>query len=181
MLLYSLRGIEMKRLLLIAATAVVTTGAFAAAPDAAPPAPAPAAAPAAPPSPEAIAKSAIETRQGLFKVMGAQMGPIGGMLRNRVPFDAAVIARNAARMQTLSEIIPELFANDTRKFTATPSKALEGIWNSQADFKVKADDLGKAAAALVVAAKGTDQAATLKAAGAMGQACGKCHDNYRAK
>mgnify|MGYP003527198681 CR=1 FL=1 len=44
---------------------------------------------AAPPSPEQQAKSAVEARQGLFKVMGTQMGPIGGMLRNRVPFDAA--------------------------------------------------------------------------------------------
>jgi cytochrome c556 len=169
MLCFPLRGIEMKRLLLLAAVAAISTGSMAAAPE------------AAPPSPEALAKSAIETRQGLYKVMGSQMGPIGGMLRNRVPFDAAVVARNAARIQTLSEIIPELFNSDTRKFTATKTAALEGIWNSQADFKVKADDLGKAAAALVVAAKAGDQAATLKAAGAMGQACGKCHDNYRAK
>jgi cytochrome c556 len=134
-----------------------------------------------PPTPEQQAKSAIETRQGLFKVMASQFGPVGGMLRNQVPFDAAVVAKNSARIEVLSEMIPEFFVNDTRKFTATPTKALDGIWNSLPDFKVKADGLTKAAAALTAAAKTGDKAATLKAAGDVGKACGACHDSYRAK
>ena len=136
---------------------------------------------AGPPSPEAQAKSAIEARQGLYKLMATQFGPIGGMLRNTVPFDAAVIARNSARIAVLSEIIPELFTNDTRTFTATKTAALPGIWNSQADFKGKADALTKAANDLTAAAKGGDKAATMAAAGAVGKACGSCHDNYRQK
>ncbi|MDR2215087.1 MAG: cytochrome c [Nevskiaceae bacterium] len=135
----------------------------------------------APPSPEQQAAGDIQTRQGLFKVLAAQFGPVGGMMRNQVPFDAAVVAKNAARLETLAGIIPEVFANDTSKFTATPSKALPGIWNAQADFKTKADGLATAAAALAAAAKGGDQAATLKAAAGIGTACGACHDAYRAK
>jgi cytochrome c556 len=134
-----------------------------------------------PPTPEQQAASAIQTRQGLFKVMASQFGPVGGMLRNQVPFDAAVVAKNSARIEVLSDMIPELFANDTRKFTATPSKALDGIWNSLPDFKGKSDALTKAAAALTAAAKTGDKAATLKAAGEVGKACGACHDSYRAK
>jgi cytochrome c556 len=136
---------------------------------------------AGPPSPEAQAKSAIEARQGLYKLMATQFGPIGGMLRNTVPFDAAVVARNSARIAVISEIIPELFVNDTRTFTATKTAALPGIWTSQADFKGKADALTKAANDLNAAAKGGDKAATMAAAGAVGKACGSCHDNYRQK
>lgn len=136
---------------------------------------------AGPPSPEAQAKSAIEARQGLYKVMATQFGPIGGMLRNTVPFDAALVARNSARIVTLSEIIPELFTSDTRQFTAVKTAALAGIWNSAADFKGKAEALTKAANDLNAAAKGGDKAATLAAAGAVGKACGSCHDNYRQK
>lgn len=136
---------------------------------------------AAPPTPEQQAANSILTRQGLFKLLGQQFGPIGGMLRGPVPFDAAVVARNSARIEVLSSMINEQFANDTRKFTATPTKALEGIWNSAADFKSKADALNTAAAALTAAAKTGDKAATLKAAGDVGKACGSCHDNYRAK
>jgi len=141
----------------------------------------PAAGPGGPPNPEAQAKSAIETRQGLFKVIANQNGPIGAMQRGTRDFDAAVVARNAARIQTLSEIIPELFTADTRAIKTFKTGALDGIWNSQADFKAKADGLTKAAAGLVEAAKGGDKATTLKAAAEVGKACGACHDNFRAK
>lgn len=140
-----------------------------------------AAAPAGPASPEDVAKGQIETRQGLFKVIAATWGPVGGMMRNTAPFDAAVVAKAAGRLAALSPIAPDLFAADTRKFTQFKSSALDGIWNSQADFKAKSDELTKAATELAaVAAKG-DKAETLKAAAAVGKACGSCHDSYRAK
>ena len=132
-------------------------------------------------SPEDLAKSAIETRQGLFKGMSAVFGPVGGMMRNQVAFDAAVAEKAGNRLVALGGIAPELFANDTRKFTSIKTTALDGIWNSQADFKAKADDLAKAATELAAAAKTGDKAATLKAAGAVGKACGSCHDSYRVK
>jgi cytochrome c556 len=140
-----------------------------------------AAEPAAPPTPEAQAKTSIETRQGLFKLLSFNMAPIGGMLRNTVPFDAAVVARNAARIEQLAAMIPDLFIADTRKTAgSTRTAALEGIWTSQADFKAKADAMGQAAAALVAAAKTGDKDATMKAAQGM-RACGNCHDTYRLK
>jgi cytochrome c556 len=134
-----------------------------------------------PPSPEDQAKASIQTRQGLFKVMAFSYRAVGGMLRNQIPFDAAVAQKAAERVVDLGGFIPDLFQADTRKFTDTKTTALEGIWNSQADFKVKADDLVKAATAMVAAAKTGDKAETLKAAGAVGKACGGCHDQYRAK
>jgi cytochrome c556 len=133
-----------------------------------------------PPNPEAQAKTAIETRQGLFKLLSNQMGPIGGMLRGQ-EFNAELVARNAARIQTFSEMIPDLFTLDTRQFKTVKTLALDGIWNSQADFKTRADALNKAATGVVAAAKTGDKAATLKAAAEIGKACGACHDNYRAK
>jgi cytochrome c556 len=134
-----------------------------------------------PPSPDDLAKQSIETRQGLLKVLSFSMGPVGGMLRNRVPFDAAVAEKSATRIAQLGAILPDLFQNDTRKYTGVKTAALDGIWASQADFKSKADDLVKAANELAAAAKGGDKAATLKAAGAVGKACGNCHDSFRVK
>jgi cytochrome c556 len=135
----------------------------------------------APPSADQVAEQATLTRQGLFKVMSWSFtGPVGGMLRNKVPFDAAIAGKSAERVKELSALIPELFQSDTRKFTVK-TKAKENIWSNQADFAAKADDLGKAAAALEDAAKTGDKGATMKAAGAVGKACGACHDNYREK
>ncbi|MET0280453.1 MAG: cytochrome c [Steroidobacteraceae bacterium] len=134
-----------------------------------------------PPTPEAQNKSAIEARQGLFKLLANQNGPIGGMQRNTVPFDAAIVARNAARIQVLAGMIPELFTRDTHEFKDVKSTAMDNIWTSQADFKTKSDALVTAAGNLAEAAKGGDKATTLKAAAEVGKACGSCHDSFRAK
>jgi cytochrome c556 len=134
----------------------------------------------APASPEEQAQQAVDLRQSLFRLISYSFGPVGGMLKNKVPFDAAVVAKNAARLETLSPMITELFQNDTRKFTLK-TKAREGIWTNKSDFQAKNDDLVKAAAALSTAAKSGDKKATMQAAAAVGKACGACHDNFRDK
>jgi cytochrome c556 len=134
----------------------------------------------APQTPEAKATASILTRQGLFKVQAYVFGPVGGMLRG-APFNAAVVEKAAARIQVTGGLIPELFAADTHTFTGTPTKAREGIWTNKSDFDAKANDLVKAAADLEAAAKSGDEAATKKAAGAVGKTCGACHDQFRDK
>lgn len=133
------------------------------------------------PSPEQQTEQAIVTRQGLLKVLGFYMGPLGGMLKNKVPFDAAKATTSATHIAQLGSMIPDVFQFDTRKNTTVKTKAQDGIWTNQADFASKADDLVKAANALVEAAKSGDKATTLKAAGAVGKSCGACHDKYKNK
>ena len=134
-----------------------------------------------PPTPEQQAEQAVLTRQGLLKVMGMYMAPLGGMLKNKVPFDAAAASKSATHIAELGSMIPDVFAFDTRNKTSVKTKAQDGIWTNQADFAAKADDLVKAANALLDAAKTGDKGATLKAAGAVGKACGACHDKYKSK
>jgi cytochrome c556 len=137
---------------------------------------------AAPAKDEAEAKKAIETRSQHFKDMGKTMEPIGEMLRRKVPYDPAVVAKNSEHIMELSQRIPSLYETDTRQFPGIKTEALDGIWSNQTDFKAKADDLHKAATALNESAKsGADQAGFTKAAAAVGKACGNCHDSYRVK
>ncbi len=127
-------------------------------------------------------KTAIETRQGLFKLIGSQSGPLGAMFRANGTFDAAVVARNGERIKVLAGMIPEVFARDTRQYKDSPTRAQEAIWTNQADFKAKADALVSAAEALAAAGKAGDKDAAQKANTAMGATCGACHDGtYRAK
>jgi cytochrome c556 len=77
-------------------------------------------------------------------------------------------------------MITEMFKFDTRKFQ-THTQAKEKIWNDQADFAKKADDLHDAAAALEAAAKRGDKSGILDAAGKVGNACKACHEEYREK
>lgn len=133
----------------------------------------------APPTPEQQAQNAVKVRKALFDVQAFSFGPVGGMLRG-APFDAAVVQKAAERVQFTGGLIAEVFANDTRKFQVE-TKAREGIWTNKSDFDAKAKDLVDAAAALEAAAKTGDKAATLKAAQAVGKACGACHDQFREK
>jgi cytochrome c556 len=135
---------------------------------------------AGPPNPEAQAKAAIEARQGLFKLINQQNAPIGGMNRPNAPAaDLAVVARNAARVQMMADMIPDVFAANTTAVTTIKTRALPAIWTGAADFKAKADALSKAAGAVGDAAKKGDAAAAKAAALEMGKTCGACHDAYR--
>ena len=135
---------------------------------------------AAPTGDEALQK-AVETRQAVFKLISFNSDVVMGMLKNKVPFDAATAQKVADRVAALAPMIPETFATDTRKAANVKTKAREGIWTNMADFKAKSDDLVKAAQALSAAAKTGDKAATMKAIGGMGKGCSGCHDNYRDK
>jgi cytochrome c556 len=134
----------------------------------------------APASPEEQAQQAVDLRQSVFRLIGYNFNPIGGMLKNKVPFDAAVAQKSAQRIEMLAPMISEMFQTDTRKFQLK-TKAREGIWANKSEFQTKNDDLVKAAAALSTAAKSGDKKATMQAAAAVGKACGGCHDNFRDK
>ena len=134
----------------------------------------------APASPEEQAQQAVDLRQSLFRLIGYSFGPIGGMLKNKVPFDAAVVQKSSARLEQLAPMINEVFQTDTRKFTLK-TKAREGIWTNKSDFAAKNDDLVKAVQTLSTAAKSGDKKQFTQAAAAVGKACGACHDNFRDK
>ena len=118
------------------------------------------------------------TRQGLLKIVAFSFAPVGSMLKG-APFDAAAAQKSAERIKVLATILPEAFDTDTHATAKVPTKAKESIWTNKADFASKADDLGKAAAALADAAKSGDADATKKAARGVGQACGACHKAYK--
>ena len=122
---------------------------------------------------------AIENRQGLLKVTGHYMGPIVGMARGQIPFDADVIAHHATQIGHLTGMLPDLFRMDTRGSSA-PTEAKGIIWDNLEDFAAKAKTSQDRAQALV-AATSEGKGPTLKAFGALGNSCKGCHDKYREK
>jgi cytochrome c556 len=132
-----------------------------------------------PQTPEQEAEKAVKTRQGLFDVQAFAFGPVGAMLKG-APYDAALVQKEAARVQMTAGLIHEVFVFDSRKFQVK-TKAREIIWTQKSDFDKKATDLQTTAAKLESVAKIGDQAAVLKAVEAVGQSCKSCHDDYRDK
>ena len=127
---------------------------------------------------QADATKAIEARQAIFKEINDNNRPLGAMSRPNAPVDTAVVATNAAKIAELAAKIPAAYLVDTRGFTGK-TRALDSIWNSQADFKAKADALATAATAAADAAKSGNAEATKAAVGNIGRACGSCHDSFR--
>ena len=131
------------------------------------------------PSAEERAEDATATRQAVFKLLAFNIGPIVGMARGMVEFDAAIAERNARRIAALAPMIPELIgAMDTREFDVE-TEALPVAWEQPDELAEKARELVAAANTFADTAAGGDQAATLGGLRALGGACGNCHDTFR--
>ena len=128
---------------------------------------------------EERAQAAIEARQGLLKVVGQYFGPLVGMARGQIPYDADIAAKNAKNVSLLLPMIPDLFAFDTRA-SGFPSDSLDGVWENPEDFATKAMEAAKQAEALAAVA-GDGRGALGGALSAAGGACKSCHDDYRQK
>ncbi len=131
-----------------------------------------------PPTPQQIAEGAASTRQAVFKLLSFNMGPISGMARGTVEYDAAIAVRNAERIAALAEMIPDVFTNDTRAYTLETA-ALPVIWEQRTEFQEKAANLIAAASTFADIARAGDQRETAAAVRAFGATCGNCHETFR--
>ncbi len=127
---------------------------------------------------QAKPETLVKQRQSAMTLQGKYFGPLGGMLKGAVPFDASVVTRNAGYLEALSHMPWDGFAESTK---GVKSAALPAIWNDAAKFKQAQDQFTSAVAALVVASKSGDEAKVKAAIGDVGKNCGGCHDNFREK
>jgi cytochrome c556 len=121
-------------------------------------------------------EDAVKYRKAAMTVMSAHFGRIGAMANGRVPFDAKLVADNAAIVETMSKLPWAGFGEGTDK---GETRAKPEIWTEQAKFKEGSDKMQAEVVKLAAAAK-TGNLDNVKAAfGAVGQTCKACHDAYR--
>lgn len=122
---------------------------------------------------------AVEARQGQFKLYGHNLAVLGGMAQGRMDYDATMAQTAADNLFHLtrhdqSRLWPE--GTDSSMVMETRAKA--EIWENLDDFTAKFVALQEASVALQGAA-GNGLDALRPAVGAVGQACGACHEDYR--
>jgi cytochrome c556 len=127
---------------------------------------------------QAKPETLVKQRQSAMTLQGKYFGPMAAMAQGKAPFNAAVIARNAGYLDALSHMPWDGFDPNTKDLK---SGALPAVYSDAGKFKQAQDDLQAAAGKLVAASKGSDEAATKAAIGAVGKACGACHDDFRQK
>ena len=123
-------------------------------------------------------EDAIKYRQAAFTVMSTHFGRIAAMAQGKVPFDAKAAADNAAIVAEMSKLPYSAFGEGTDK--GLPQRAKPEVWKEPAKFRAAADKMQGEVAKLDAAAKTGSLDAIKTAAGAVGQSCKACHDDFRA-
>jgi cytochrome c556 len=120
----------------------------------------------------------VKQRQAKMTLQGKYLGPIGGMLKGAIPYNADTVALNATFLENLSRMAWDGFDPSTQ---GEKSRAKPEIYKEMAKFKAEADALEQAAAKLGAVARAKDEAGVRASFGAVAKACGSCHDAYQAK
>jgi len=125
---------------------------------------------------------AIATRQGYMKIVIWEAGPLFGMAKGEMPYDAEAAKSHAANLRTISQYpVGSLFVTGTSKADRPgKTRALAKIWEDMAGFGKAYTDWLAAVDALGNEV-GNGQPALAAAVGNLGKTCGGCHKPYRAK
>lgn len=132
----------------------------------------------------ALAQSAVEgaikARKAHMQLQAFNLGPLGAMAKGEMPYDAAVASAAAGNLAALVGMnMGRYWPEGSAQGQAEGTRALPAIWENGEDVMAKAAALNEAVTALNAAA-GTDLASLQGAMGAVGEACGGCHEDYRA-
>ena len=120
----------------------------------------------------------VKQRQAAMTLQGKYFGPLAGMAQGKLPYDASVVQRNAGYLDVLDKLPWDGFDPSTRNLK---SAALPALWNEPAKFKEAQERLQSEVSRLVSVSKGGDEGAVKAQIGAVGKACGNCHENFREK
>jgi cytochrome c556 len=127
------------------------------------------------------AEAAIEYRQALYKVIGANFTPVGAVLQGRAEFNGADMLKRAERTAQLAVMLDDAFPEISKTGN---TKALPEIWTNRAKFDAIAKDFVTHSAALVAVLKKDSSSATAEfkaAATAVAGDCRNCHMEFRAR
>lgn len=121
-------------------------------------------------------EEAIEYRQGIFEAFAWNFGPMGAMVKGKMPYDQAVVTRNAKRLAMLSDMPWEAFTEDS-DFGDTDAKP--EIWSQRSEFESRIEAFEKEAGKLAEVAAQGDRKAFRTQFGEVAKACKGCHDDFR--
>ncbi len=122
---------------------------------------------------------AVEYRQAAFEVMGTHFRRLNAMAQGKVAYDAKAVEDNMAVIAVLSKLPFTAFVPGSDKVKGT--EALPEVWSQPAKFQEAADKFQAEVGKLQAAVKGGKPDEVKVAAGAVGQSCKACHDNFKQK
>lgn len=125
--------------------------------------------------------ASIEQRQQAMKMNGAAMKAMVPIVRGEQPWNQAVVIQSLDTLKKNAEATPSLFPRGSGPETGIKTAALPVIWEKWAEFQAAAKNAADTADNLLRLARANDEAGVKSGFGAMGRACGTCHETFRAK
>ncbi len=121
---------------------------------------------------------AINARKAHMGLYGYNLGPLGAMAQDKMPYDAAVASAAAANLAALANMDQSNYWVEGSDIAAAGGRAKAEIWSDRAGFDAEVEKL--AAATINLAAVAGDGLDAMKAGfGPVGASCGSCHKAYR--
>jgi len=121
----------------------------------------------------------VKQRQSVMTLQGKYFGPMAAMAQGKAPYNADIVRRNAAFLDNLTRMPWDTFDPSTKD--VKPSGALPAIWDQPDKFKEASSRLENEAHKLYEVSRSGDEAAVKAQIGAVGKACGGCHESFRQK
>jgi cytochrome c556 len=126
---------------------------------------------------QAKPETLVKERQAAMTLQGKYLYAIVPMATDKLPFDAAIVARNAAYVEMLLKMPWDGFHPSTSGVKET--RALPEIFKEEGKFKSLAERAEGEAAKLVSVSKGSDVPAIKAQITSLNNACNACHTPYR--
>ncbi len=123
-------------------------------------------------------EDAIERRHAIFELVAFNTSFMGGMVREKMPFDQAEFKKRALNVAFMAQMLDEQFPKGSDK---GGTDALPAIWENEADFRAKLKSFQNQANLLYRASK-TGTLESLKPEfGKLIEECKGCHEKYKAE
>lgn len=127
-------------------------------------------------------QGAIDFRQSAMKIYKWYMGPMGGMVKGKIPFDAAAFNNQAQGLATAASLdLGPGFPENSFSDMESETDAKPDIRENWADFESKYQAFREASEKLAATAAGGEMAAIKEQFAATGKTCKGCHQDYREK
>lgn len=127
---------------------------------------------------QAKPEDVIKYRQGAYKVIGWNMGPMAAVVKGEVPYNKEDFARRADIVAFVSKLTLEGFTPGTDK---GDTKVKPEAFAKMDDFKSKMNKMNEETAKLAAISKTGSFDDIKKQFGATGATCKACHDDYKNK
>ena len=127
---------------------------------------------------QAKPETLVKQRQAVMTLQGKYFGPMAAMAQGKAPYNADIVRRNAAYLDNLSRMPWDGFDPGTKD---VKSAALPAIYSEPDKFRQAQDRLQAESSKLYEVSRAGDEAAVKSQIGAVGKACGGCHETFRQK